>query len=763
MPRDFSSRRGWVDHFPSFATALAVALLPLPLLAQDQNPHAAARPAAELADPAAPQNSDNKPQVELGEGRLISIRLPLTGNAHNHLKNSIQRAVGQLARLPRRDDRRPILILEIVPQRRHAGHGEGTSFESAGALARFLTSPALASVKTVAYIPRTIKGHGVLIALACEEIVMHPDAEIGEAGIDEKDQRGIEPVVISLYQQIQAARQTVPKALALGMLDRRLEVLKVETDQGTEFILADELENLKQNHTIISQETLVPAGTMGLFSGREGRHNYGFVKLLASDRNALAQGLALAPHAVVEDQSLLGDWREVMLHLDGPITPRKVRQLETLIGTEVRDRKVNWLGIKIDSTGGELRDCLRLADILAALDANEVQTVAYVPVDASGGAALPALACRQLVMHPEAHLGGKGTVEFDRQTLNAATITVRDSLAKNIDHDWSLLMATIDPDLELFSYHNKKTGEIRYFSDQEAREQPNPADWTKGARIKPAGEPLRLSAQRAQELDVANHVVDSFDEFKQLYGFDHDPRISEPNWALELVEALSSPALAVVLLVIGFVGIYVELHTPGIGAGAFVAALAFLLFFWSNYLDGNVGWLEVLLFLGGIFFLLIEMLLLPGFGIFGLGGALMVLASLVLASQTFVLPTKTEELAELRQSLTIVAAAAALVVVSSIVLRHYLPQAPVFRTLLLNPPPEEELVDLEHREVLADYSHLVGHQGTAATNLMPAGKADFDGQLVDVIAEGLPIERGTPIVVVKARANRVIVRPASTS
>jgi membrane-bound ClpP family serine protease len=41
---------------------------------------------------------------------------------------------------------------------------------------------------------------------------------------------------------------------------------------------------------------------------------------------------------------------------------------------------------------------------------------------------------------------------------------------------------------------------------------------------------------------------------------------------------------------------------------------------------------------------------------------------------------------------------------------------------------------------------------------MPAGKAEFNGQLVDVISEGLPIDRGTPVVVVKARGNRVQVR-----
>jgi membrane-bound ClpP family serine protease len=182
-----------------------------------------------------------------------------------------------------------------------------------------------------------------------------------------------------------------------------------------------------------------------------------------------------------------------------------------------------------------------------------------------------------------------------------------------------------------------------------------------------------------------------------------------------------------------------------------------MLFFWSNFLHGTAGWLEVMLFVGGVIFLLIEMLVLPGFGIFGLGGGLMILASLVLASQTFVLPQSDSELKELRHSLTLVAAATLCVVVAGVMLRRYLPHAPVFRTLLLEPAAEEDLIDLDHREALADFSHLIGQQGIATTNLMPSGKAEFEGLLVDVIAEGLPIERGQAVVVAKARGNRVVV------
>jgi membrane-bound serine protease (ClpP class) len=692
--------------------------------------------------------------ADLGEGRLIRVRLPLTGNADAHIRSSIQRVVTQLSRLPRREGHRPTLILELVPQHRDS-YGEGTDFTRALSLVNYLTSPDLAQVKTVAYIPRTIKGHGVLIALACEEIVMSPDAEIGEAAISEDPSRQIDPKVVSSYQEI-ASRRSFPVAIALGMVDRRLEVLKVETDQGIEFILKNQMDGLKKSRTIVKQEILVPAGSLGIFSGRDGRE-HGFVKLLASDEDSLARGLGLPVQSVKQDQSLVGDWRPVMLAIDGPITRRKVRQLETIIGSEINDRKVNWIGVSIDSAGGELEECRRLAQKLADLNPDEVQTVAYVPVDAGGGAALIALACDQLVMQPEAHLGGQGTLEINRKTLDDARKPIRE-LAMSTDRSWSLLTAMIDPTAELSAYQNTKTGVVRYFSNEEKTEQPDAADWRRGARIKVAGEPFRLTSKRAQELDLADHVVDNFDDLKQLYGFNNDIRTAQPNWALELVEALSSPALAVLLLVIGFVGIYIELHTPGIGVGAFVAAVAFMLFFWSNFLHGTAGWLEVLLFAGGLLFVFLEVLVIPGFGIFGLGGGAMILASLVLASQTFVLPRTESQIAELRHSLTIVATAAVVVVSASIALRRYLPQAPVFRTLLLNPPPEEELADLDFRESLADFSHLVGQQGVATTNLMPAGKADVDGELIDVIADGLPIDRGTTIVVIKARGSRVLVR-----
>ncbi len=748
------------DHWlPSFCLALAVALLcgrgvPAEAIAHKPTND---RPGSEVNRGLGPSDTSDAPPDAQELGRLIRVSLPLTGNADSYIKNAIERAVDALTSSPPTGGRRPVLLLELSPARRSDGLGVGSDFERAQSLARYLsTNRDLAAVKTVAYVPRSIEGHGVLVAMACEEIVMHPKAELGAAGADEDTHRPLEPVIVSLYQQIAAARRTIPEAIALAMLDPRLELHKVETEETTEFVLADGVVPLEEHKTVIADDILVPTGALASFSGSEGRQ-YGFVKYVVENRAALAQVLDLPAEAVREDMSLAGDWRPVMINIEGPITPRLVGQIRTLIAMEKDQRDVNWIGFRIDSGGGALEDCLELADTIALQDASEIRTVAYVPVEASGGAALVALACDQVVVQPAASLGRVGSDEIDRETLDAAADPLK-VLAEETDQTWSLLTAFVDPQLEVNIYTNKKTGEVAFFSPQQAKALPDGKDWRKGDTLTAAGEPLTLTSQRLQQLGLVGQVVDNFDEFKKLYRLTEDPRVAKPNWALELVEALASPALAIMLLVVGFLGIYLELHSPGFGIGGFVAAVAFMLFFWSKFLHGTATWLEILLFACGLFFLLLEVFVLPGLGIFGIGGAVMVVLSLLLASQTFVLPHSQADLVELRDSLAILVAAGAGILVLVFTLRHWLPHAPILNKLLLHPPENEELADLQNRESVANFSHLVGQRGTAATDLLPAGKAQIGDQLVDVIADGDVIDRGQPVVVTMARGNRIMVR-----
>ena len=74
------------------------------------------------------------------------------------------------------------------------------------------------------------------------------------------------------------------------------------------------------------------------------------------------------------------------------------------------------------------------------------------------------------------------------------------------------------------------------------------------------------------------------------------------------------PGYLLVGLLIGPHGmaLIAELSSPGVGVGGFVSFLCFLLYFWSNYMNGTADVLEVMLFLAGLVCLLLELLVLPG-------------------------------------------------------------------------------------------------------------------------------------------------------
>jgi membrane-bound ClpP family serine protease len=694
---------------------------------------------------------------------LVKVHLPLTGSADQALQTTIRRTCDQLLTQARaqRDNRRPVLVLDLEPVQ--GGDGGGSSFERSLALARFICSREMAGVKTVAFVPQSLRSHAVLLALACEEIVMAPEATLGEASAEEIAEGPVPQTILAAYREIAETQLTIPVELALAMVDPEAEVYQVEAEDGTHFVLQQELEQFTSKREIVSQKVLVPRGTLAQFDGREGRR-FGFVKYLAADKAGLAAALDVPVELLNEEQSLSDQWRPVVIDVAGELNARLARRVQTMMSEAIDRQGANWICLRIDSSGGDLQAGLDLASWLVRLDANSVRTVAYVPAEATGAAALAALACDQLAMHATARLetaiahnrpGAPGDAE-----VAAAVDSIRQSLASRSDHTWSLLAAMIDPSLELAEYQNKTTGQSRLFCQAELTEQADAAAWQLKQVLNANQERLELDGKQAAERGVAWHVVDSFDDLKRQFGIEGEIPNPRPNQVLELIEALSTPEVAFILLMVGFAGIYIELRTPSIGVGGFVGAVALLLFFWSKHLNGTAGWLEVLLFAAGFAFLMLEIFVLPGFGIFGLGGGAMMLASVVLASLTFVSPHSDTEMAEMAQSVGTVALAGLGVILFSIASRRYLPQAPVLRNIILAPPEEEEREELGQRETLADYSHLIGKVGTAATHLRPAGKARFGHELLDVIAEAEPIDSGEKVLVIEARGPRVIVRSA---
>jgi membrane-bound serine protease (ClpP class) len=159
----------------------------------------------------------------------------------------------------------------------------------------------------------------------------------------------------------------------------------------------------------------------------------------------------------------------------------------------------------------------------------------------------------------------------------------------------------------------------------------------------------------------------------------------------------------------------------------------------------------------------LEIFVLPGMAIFGLGGGLLIIGSLVLASQTFIIPANGYQVEKLRNSLLVLCGAAVGSVLAGAIMRRFLPHAPVFNRMMLAPPSGEEAEALSQRESLVDFAHLLGQHGTATTPLFLSGKARIGDQLVDVIADGDAIDRGTQVEVIEVSGSRVVVRAVRTA
>ncbi len=698
--------------------------------------------------------AEEQPKEPKRIAQLVRISLPITGQAFERTRQSVRRGIEKA----KREEARLVLIVELKVPKGQKDFGRGSDFGAAYALANFLSSDELNAVRTVAYIPQPIQGHAVLPALACQEIIMAKEgASIGAAGIDEKH---LNKTVRSAYAEIAGRRRTVPPVVALAMLDPSVEVLQVETDKlATEFVTPEELQKLKQEHATKEPVVVKQAGQLAEFTSTDARR-FGFAKYLASDRRELLKALDL-PATALEDDLGAGGWRAVRVDLKGPIRADNVDQAQRIIEEQRREHDANFVCLWIDSPGGSIGDSMRLANFLAFdLDPATVRTVAYIPNEARSDAALIALACDQVVMHPRAVIGGSGSGELTAEDVGDARQVVQKKLAPRKGRSWSLVAAMIDPSLNVF--RATRLGDVEYFSDEEIKEQLEPEKWQKDVLVTVPGTPLKLTGAQAEQYRLVNHTVDSFAQFRQLYGLEDDPRLVEPGWADFLIRALASPGVAVLLLIIGLAGLYIELHSPGLGVGGFVAAVCFLLFFWSRYLGGTATWLEAILFLAGVACLLLEIFVLPGFGIFGLGGAALVIVSLVLASQTFIWPQNEYQFEQLETSLlTLVAAFLGLIVVV-FVLRSRLPRSRMFGNMMLEPPAGDEAETIRRRESLVDFHNLVGAKGVTTTQLTPGGKARFGDLLVDVLADGEVIPRGAAIEVVEVRGNRVLVKQAES-
>ena len=713
---------------------------------------------------------------EVAEGLFVTVQNPITSEVVNRVKEATGSAVRRFkAGAPA--DGAGRRVLKIVYDFNPDGRGAGADFGPCHDLAAFLLEQH--DAHTVAFVRGKTTRHTVLPVLACRDIVLSEAASLGDVRQDDDLSRPPSPTVLAAYREVIKDRRC--PAVVLKMLDRDMEVVRARRlkQSGDWFIDLRQKDAETKNGVVVLDPTpVVGAGAPTTLYTRDLAERLGLCNLRKESRQEVAEAYGLPPTSLREDP-LLGR-TPIAWHLTvrGEVTEALAESLKRQIGRAVA-QKANLIFLEVECGGGDTVVARDLAEYLRTrkddLGERPVMFVAYVPRAAPDTAAFLALGCGEVVMHKNATFGDFSSVLTEKRNGAVADVdparlkAKRESLeglAREQGYPVLLARAMMDREVAVYQVRHKKTGELAFVTGDELaadRAVPEPK-WGQEQAVKPggpAGRALVLNAEEAKRWGLARHRAESLNEVYAVYGLNPSQvRQGAPDWLDDLAEFLRRPLTRFFLVLIGIACLILELKMPGLAGPGIVAAVCFVLFFWSHSQTAGLDVLALLLFFLGLVLIALEVFVLPGFGIAGVSGTLLIVFSLALVALEKQ-PRTTEEWGGLLTLMAQFGLSLALAVVVAVLAASYLPNIPYLNRLVLKPAGEaaEESGEAPFPEgTRPEVAALLGAIGVAATPLRPAGKVQFGEDYLDVVAEGGYVEPGTRVQVVEIEGNRIVVK-----
>jgi membrane-bound serine protease (ClpP class) len=417
--------------------------------------------------------------------------------------------------------------------------------------------------------------------------------------------------------------------------------------------------------------------------------------LLAGSLSAWAQGASAAPQGEVVVVPIHGVIDEGMAHL----VARAVEQ--------AKDERARAVVLDVNTPGGLVASMLEIRDSLVN---SPVPVDAYVRRAFSAGA-LVSLSASHIVMESGGKIGAAEPIPYSVKSVSALRGEFQ-ATATRFHRNARLAGAMVDKSIDTPPYKAKD-----------------------GI--------LTLTADDARATGFSEATVPSFDAALATFGLAGAPRVSaDYSWGEQLARFATNPEISGILLSIGFLGLLIELQTLHGIAGA-IGAGSLALFFGTHVYAGFSNGFVVGLALVGLLLILFELHVLPGHGIAGTLGAVVLIASVLLA---FGLPFFVAGLQAL-------AVAIVVTVVAFFLLQRILPENAFMKRLMFAGTQGPDYV------ASADHRHLLGAAGTAISFLRPAGVASFGEARVDVLTEGEFVPAGTPVRVTRVEGSRIFVRP----
>jgi len=268
---------------------------------------------------------------------------------------------------------------------------------------------------------------------------------------------------------------------------------------------------------------------------------------------------------------------------------------------------------------------------------------------------------------------------------------------------------------------------------------------------------LTFTAEEAIANGYCEGMASNIKEVLQIAGIkDYELITYRPSGVDKIINFLLSAVVQGILIMIMIGGVYFEMQTPGIGFPIIASLAAALLYFAPLYLEGLAEHWEILIFMAGIALVIVEIFVIPGFGVAGISGIVLILAGLTLSlvdniSFRF---EGTAALAQLSRAFSTVVISVFLTFVIAILgtKRFAFSKALSGFSLAAVQDHNEGYVSIDARQ-----KDMIGKSGTALTILRPSGRVEIDGEIFDARSDISFIEKGEKIKVIRDEAGQLYV------
>lgn len=396
----------------------------------------------------------------------------------------------------------------------------------------------------------------------------------------------------------------------------------------------------------------------------------------------------------------------------------------------------------MDTPGGRVDIMKEIVNQIIDL---EIPTYTLVEAEAISAGAIIALATDYVYMTPRSTIGdampivmGQELGEAQREKIESYMDAVVRSIAQAKGREEDMIRAMVRRNVEYTLEDGtviSKEGEILTLTNQEAEQR------------LPDGTPL-----------LSEGTVADLDNFLNRIGLGDAERIELlPSTADDL--ALFITRIAPILASIAFILFYIELQSPGIGWAGGLAAAFFIVIVFGHNVAGLAGMEDLVLIAIGLTLIVVEIFILPGFGIAGLAGIATLIFGLIKA-MTIRYPGNPGELEGLDAIGNI---GPAITSVSLSIIGATIGIALVMRTLDENNLFGRRLVladALPSSDTTPEHTRLdalAGSSGTALTPLTPSGTVEIGGVEYDSLSDAEYLDADSRVVVLEVRNNRLIV------